>query len=273
MSSWSFHLTGSSRAHLRDELLHRLGAERAVSLLGVVDMTAFGLHCETEGAREPEALHQGVPSLSADLCIRDALHCLTAPSFGLLLLREDVHCRWPLGRGFERYYGFLGGDTHQYYSDLVEDNHQVDPPATPEEGYHLTEDLTDRAIAFVRDARQVAPSKPFFLYFATGCAHAPHHAPREWVDRYRGRFDMGWERARETIFARQKQLGIMPDDAALSPRDPDVPDWDSLSDDELRACTKACRTARRDPAVDHRAGTTPCPTDRGRCLPRSRCFP
>lgn len=146
--------------------------------------------------------------------------------------------RWPLGRGFQRYYGFLGGDTHQYYPDLVEDNHQVEPPATPEQGYHLTADLVDRAIAFVGDARQVAPDNPFFLYLATGAGHAPHHVPVEWADRYDGKFDMGWDRAREQILARQKELGIMPDDAVLSAHDPDVPDWDSMSDDERKVCSR-----------------------------------
>lgn len=142
--------------------------------------------------------------------------------------------RWPLGRGFERYYGFLGGDTHQYYPDLVEDNRQVEPPSSPEEGYHLTEDLVDRSIQLIADAKQVAPNKPFFLYFATGAMHAPHHVPKEWADRYQGRFDMGWERAREMIFARQKESGLVPQDAELPPHDPDVPRWDSLSDDERR---------------------------------------
>ena len=94
--------------------------------------------------------------------------------------------RWPLGRGFERYYGFLGGDTHQYYPELVYDNHRVEPPKTPEEGYHLTEDLVDKAIGFIADAKQVAPSKPFFLYFAPGAMHAPHHVPKEWADKYKG---------------------------------------------------------------------------------------
>jgi arylsulfatase A-like enzyme len=146
--------------------------------------------------------------------------------------------RWPLGRGFERYYGFLGGDTHQYYPELVEDNHQVAPPASPEQGYHLTEDLADRAIAYIADAKQVAPDKPFFLYFSTGAGHAPHHVPKEWADRYLGAFDMGWERAREVIFERQKELGIMPADAVLSPHDPDVPRWDSLSDGERRVAAR-----------------------------------
>ena len=142
--------------------------------------------------------------------------------------------RWPLGRGFERYYGFLGGDTHQYYPDLVFDNHQVEPPKTPEEGYHLTEDLTDRAISFIADLKQVAPDKPFFLYFATGANHAPHQAPPEWAERYRGKFDDGWDAYRERVFARQKELGIVAPDAQLSPHDPDVQRWDELSDDERR---------------------------------------
>ncbi|MFD6185941.1 arylsulfatase [Streptomyces goshikiensis] len=137
--------------------------------------------------------------------------------------------RWPLGRGFERFYGFLGGDTSQWYPDLVYDNHQVEPPATPQEGYHLTEDLVERAMSFIADAKQVAPDKPFFLNLCPGATHAPHHVPKEWADRYRGRFDDGWDAYREQTFARQKQLGVVPADARLSPRDPDVPTWESLS--------------------------------------------
>jgi arylsulfatase len=136
--------------------------------------------------------------------------------------------RWPLGRGFERYYGFLGGDTHQYYPELVYDNHCVEPEKTPEEGYHLTEDLVDKAIGFIADAKQVAPDKPFFLYFAPGCAHAPHHVPKEWADKYKGMFDDGWDAYREKTFERQKRLGIVPQDAVLSRHDPDVQDWSSL---------------------------------------------
>jgi len=142
--------------------------------------------------------------------------------------------RWPLGRGFERYYGFLGGDTHQYYPDLTYDNHRVEPPRTPAEGYHLTEDLAERAITFLADAKQVAPDKPFFLYFATGAMHAPHHVPKEWADRYAGAFDDGWEAYREGVFARQKEMGIVPADTELSRHDPDVQRWDSLSADERR---------------------------------------
>jgi arylsulfatase len=136
--------------------------------------------------------------------------------------------RWPLGRGFERFYGFLGGDTSQWTPDLVHDNHQVEPPATPEQGYHLTEDLVDKAIEFIADAKQVAPHKPFYLHFCTGAMHAPHHVAKEWADRYAGQFDDGWDTYRERVLARQKELGVMPADAELSRHDPDVPDWDSL---------------------------------------------
>ena len=142
--------------------------------------------------------------------------------------------RWPLGRGFERFYGFLGGETHQYYPELVFDNHQVEPPKTPEEGYHVTEDLVDKAISFIADAKQVAPSKPFFMYFCTGAMHAPHHVRKEWSDKYKGQFDDGWEAYREKAFARQQELGIAPTDAELSRHDPDVPKWDSLGAEEQR---------------------------------------
>ncbi|MBU8895854.1 arylsulfatase [Corallococcus sp. H22C18031201] len=142
--------------------------------------------------------------------------------------------RWPLGRGFERFYGFLGGDTHQYYPDLVHDNHPVPPPRTPEEGYHLTEDLVDRAIGFIADTKQVAPDKPFFLYFATGAMHAPHHVRKEWSDRYRGQFDDGWDAYRKKVFQRQLELGIVPPGTQLSRHDPDVQDWDALPPEEKR---------------------------------------
>jgi arylsulfatase A-like enzyme len=136
--------------------------------------------------------------------------------------------RWPLARGFERFYGFLGGDTSQWYPELVYDNHQVEPPATPEEGYHLSADLVDKSIQFIADSKQVDPDKPFYLHLCFGATHAPHHAPKEWADRYAGQFDEGWDAYRERTFARQKELGIVPADAELSRHDPDVPDWGSL---------------------------------------------
>ena len=160
---------------------------------------------------------------------------------------------WPSGRGFERWYGFLGAETNQWYPDLVYDNHPVDQPKSPAEGYHLTEDLTDKAIEFIRDAKTVAPDKPYFLYYAPGAAHAPHHVSKEWADKFRGRFDMGYEAMREQTLARQKQMGIVPADTELPPVNPiGTPEtrtgpkgqpfppldvtrpWDSLSADEKR---------------------------------------
>ena len=142
--------------------------------------------------------------------------------------------RWPLGRGFERFYGFLGGETNQWYPDLTQDNSPTTQPRLPEEGYHLSEDLADNAIKQLLDAHANAPEKPFFMYYAPGAAHAPHHVPKDWADRYKGTFDAGWDAYRETVFARQQEIGLLPADAVLSPRDPDVPEWDSLSDDERR---------------------------------------
>jgi arylsulfatase len=142
--------------------------------------------------------------------------------------------RWPLGRGFERFYGFLGGDTHQYYPELVRDNSQTEPEKTPEEGYHLTVDLVEKAKAMIADSKQVAPNKPFFMYFCTGANHAPHHVPKEWADKYKGKFDDGWDAYRERTFKKQKDLGLIPKDAKLSRHDPDVQDWSKLSADERK---------------------------------------
>jgi arylsulfatase A-like enzyme len=146
--------------------------------------------------------------------------------------------RWPLGRGFERFYGFLGGDTSQWHPELVYDNHQVEPPRTPDQGYHLTEDLADKAIEFITDAKQVAPHKPFYLHFCTGATHAPHHVPKQWADRYAGQFDDGWDAYRQRVLAKQKELGVMPADAELSRHDPDVPDWDSLPPEARRLAAR-----------------------------------
>ncbi|GIU89894.1 MAG: arylsulfatase [Acidimicrobiia bacterium] len=156
---------------------------------------------------------------------------LTAEEECHLAARRD---RWPLGRGFERFYGFFPGEVHQYAPALVHDNHFVDPPASIAEGYHLTEDLVDHAITFVRDLRHVDVEKPFFCYFATGACHSPHHAPREWIDRYRGRFDEGWDVWRERTFARQIEAGLLPPTTRLSERPDWVPAWTELSGDERR---------------------------------------
>jgi arylsulfatase A-like enzyme len=135
---------------------------------------------------------------------------------------------WPLGRGFDRWYGFHGGETHQFVPTLYCDNHSVQPPGTIDEGYHLSADLADRAIEYVSDLRNVDRDQPFFLYLATGACHSPHHAPPEWIARYRGQFDDGWDRWRERAHARQLEDGIIPPGTALSPRPEWVPAWDDL---------------------------------------------
>jgi len=142
--------------------------------------------------------------------------------------------RWPLGLGFERYYGFLQGDTNHWVPNLACDNHYVDPPARPEEGYHLTEDLASTAIRYVLDQQQAAPGKPFFLYFGLGAMHAPHHVRPEWVEPYAGRFDGGWDRWREDVFARQLASGVVPEGTVLTERPPWVDAWDALPADERR---------------------------------------
>jgi arylsulfatase len=136
--------------------------------------------------------------------------------------------QWPTGSGFEHFYGFIGGEANQYYPGLYEGTTPVEPPKTPEEGYTLTEDLTDRAITWVRQQKALVPDKPFFMYFAPGAVHAPHHVPKEWSDKYKGRFDGGWDKLREEIFARQKQLGVIPQNAELTKRHDEIPAWDAM---------------------------------------------
>jgi arylsulfatase len=152
---------------------------------------------------------------------------------------EDSHlggsrATWPLGRGFERFYGFFGGETNQFEPALTHDNHRVAPPRTPAEGYHLSEDLADRAIEMVADLRHVQPDQPFVLHLAFGACHSPHQAPQRWLDRYRGRFDQGWDRWRAATLERQHRLGVVDPDVELSPRPDWVPAWDSLEPDERR---------------------------------------
>jgi arylsulfatase A-like enzyme len=139
---------------------------------------------------------------------------------------------WPSGGGgFEHFYGFIGGETNQYAPALYNGTTPIEPDRTPEEGYHLTEDMTDRAIDWVRQQKALMPDKPFFAYFAPGATHAPHHVPLEWSDKYRGRFDAGWDALREETFARQKELGVIPPEAELTDRPEEIPAWDDMPDD------------------------------------------
>ena len=161
---------------------------------------------------------------------------------------------WPLSRGFERFYGFMGGETDQWYPELIYDGHPVEAPATPEQGYHFSKDMADKTIEFIRDSTMIAPGKPWFSYVCPGAGHAPHHVFKEWADRYSGVFDMGYERYREIVLENQKRMGIVSPDTELSPVNPyldvkgpdgqDWPEqdtvrpWESLDDDEKRLFTR-----------------------------------
>jgi arylsulfatase A-like enzyme len=135
---------------------------------------------------------------------------------------------WPTGNGFEYFYGFLAGEASQYEPNLVRNTTVVLPPKSPEEGYHLSEDLADDAIAWLHRHQAFEPDKPFFMYWASGCLHGPHHIMKEWADKYHGKFDDGWEAYRERTFARAKERGWIPEQAALTPRDPAMPPWDDI---------------------------------------------
>ncbi|KQW78801.1 arylsulfatase [Brevundimonas sp. Root1279] len=138
--------------------------------------------------------------------------------------------QWPTGSGFEHFYGFVGGEANQYYPGLYEGTKSVEPPRTPEEGYTLTEDLADRAITWVRQQKALMSDKPFFMYFAPGATHAPHHVPKAWSDKYKGKFDAGWDKLREETLERQKKLGVIPKDAELTVRHKEIPGWDEVDE-------------------------------------------
>jgi len=138
---------------------------------------------------------------------------------------------WPTGSGFEYFYGFIGGEAHQYYPAIYEGTIPVEPEKTPEEGYHFMADMTDKAIKWVHQQKALMPDKPFFAYFAPGATHAPHHVTPEWADKYKGAFDDGWDALRERTFAKQKELGVIPEDAELTPRHEEIPAWDEMPDD------------------------------------------
>jgi arylsulfatase A-like enzyme len=140
--------------------------------------------------------------------------------------------RWPSpGGGFEYFYGFIGGEAHQWYPALYEGTTPVEPDKTPEEGYHLVSDMTDKAIKWVHQQKALMPDKPFFMYFAPGATHAPHHVPKEWADKYAGQFDDGWDSLRERIFAQQKELGVIPQEAELTKRHDEIPAWDDMPEE------------------------------------------
>lgn len=139
------------------------------------------------------------------------------------------HTNWPLQKGFDRYYGFLQGETDQFHPELTHDNHHVDPPGGPQDGYHVSEDIVDRSTGWIRDLVSVRPDRPFFLYLAFGATHAPHQSPAAYRDRWRGRFDEGYDVVRQRWYERQLELGIVPPGTTLAPRNPGVPPWDELT--------------------------------------------
>jgi arylsulfatase len=136
--------------------------------------------------------------------------------------------QWPTGMGFEYFYGFIGGETNQWYPALYESTVAIEPDRTPEEGYYLNDDLTTHATRWLRTQKTLTPDKPFFMHFAPGATHAPHHVPKEWADRYRGKFDKGWDKQRKETFARQKKLGVIPSNAKLTERSEGIPAWDDI---------------------------------------------
>lgn len=148
--------------------------------------------------------------------------------------------RWPTGMGFEKFYGFNGGEAHQFDPALFVDTTPIDPPKKP--GYHLTEDLAEKAISWMRLQKTIAPKKPFFVYWAPGATHAPHHVPKEWVEKFKGKFDQGWDKIREGILARQKELGVVPESTKLTPRPKQIPAYDSLSPARKEIAAKLMET-------------------------------
>jgi len=147
--------------------------------------------------------------------------------------------RWPAGGGgFEYFYGFIGGETNQYYPAIYEGTTPVEQKKTPEEGYHFTTDMTEKAIKWMRQQKSLMTDKPFFMYFAPGATHAPHHVPREGADKDKGKFDQGWEKLREETFERQKKLGVIPSDCTLTPWNREIPSWESTTPEMKRVLTR-----------------------------------
>ena len=217
--------------------------------------TSNGMACITEGANGFPGFSGRIPcenALLSEVLVEKGWNTYAVGKWHLTPSEESNMASpkrlWPLSRGFERFYGFLGGETNQWYPDLIADNHPQEQPFPPSEGYHLSKDLADQAIRYVKDSTVIAPEKPWLLYFCPGAGHAPHQVPKEWADTYKGAFAMGYEKMRETILANQKKMGLVPQTAELPALNPNAdlksPDgkpwpeldivrpWDSLSSDE-----------------------------------------
>jgi arylsulfatase A-like enzyme len=211
-----------------------------------------GRNHHTVGMRAVSNFNTGFPSMTGHISnhaatVAEVLHDEGYATFavGKWHLAPMEQCsaagpmdQWPLQRGFDRFYGFLDGETDQFSPSLTYDNHHIDPPSKPEDGYHVSEDMIDKAIEFVHDTKSVRPDKPFFLYVAFGATHAPHQAPAEYLDKYRGRYDEGWDIVRQRWFERQIELGVTDPDTQLAPRNPGVDAWDDIPENQQKL---ACR--------------------------------
>ncbi len=237
------------------------------------DATRNGMACITEGANGFPGVSGVVPRENGMLpeILRDEGYATIGLGKWHLTPANEVAMSssrrtWPLSRGFDRFYGFLGAETNQWYPDLVRDSGAVEPPCGPEDGYHLSSDLCDRAIELIAEAKVADPDKPWLCYLAFGATHAPHQAPKEWIERYRGKFDMGYEAYREIALANMKRLGVVPENTELSPINPwAAPDvisendcvrpWESLNEDEKRLfCRMAEVYAGFSSHMDHELG-------------------
>ncbi len=192
-----------------------------------------------EIATSAPGLHLGLPKNKAPLAMTLKLNGYSTAQFGKC---HEVPVwqtsplgpfdQWPTGGGgFEYFYGFIGGETNQWYPAIYEGTTPMEQSKSPEEGYHFTEDMTNKAIGWMRRQKALMPDKPFFMYFAPGATHAPHHVPKEWIDKYKGKFDGGWDKLREETFARQKKLGVIPADAVLTKRPDEIPAYDDMPEE------------------------------------------
>ncbi|MEX1288255.1 MAG: sulfatase-like hydrolase/transferase, partial [Acidimicrobiia bacterium] len=205
------------------------------SLLTGRNHHAVGFGQITEFATDFDGYVGEIPRSAATIARVLSDHGYTTGAFGKWHNTPTTHITktgpfhlWPTGVGFDYFYGFLAGEASQYEPRLFENTKAIEPPATPDEGYHLTEDMADKAIDFIRTSRTLNPERPLFVYFTPGAVHGPHQVADEWSARYEGRFDDGWEALREETFTRQKELGWIPDDAELTLIDPNMQPWEEV---------------------------------------------
>ena len=197
---------------------------------------SVGMGCITEVATSAPGYNSMRPNTAATIAETLKLNGYSTAHFGKChevptweTSPMGPYDRWPTGNGFEKFYGFIGGETNQWDPALYDGTRPIEPPKEP--GYHLTVDLTNQCTGWIREQKALMPDKPFFIYFAPGATHAPHHVPKEWIDKYKGKFDQGWDKLREETFARQKQLGVVPKDCQLTKRHEEIPAWDAMPAD------------------------------------------